>query len=433
MSGSLPSTTEVCIVGAGPSGLSCALALAARQIPFVIVDALSEAHNDSRTIVLFPSGLEALKTVDSQIPANILSVGVKGEAFRMRDRNGKTVFTIPFEPALKSHTQYPFALIVRQDDVERQLRKSLPNHIHFNSRVCGVSQVAEGSQYELQFESGHVLTARYVVAADGSKSFLRTFAGIPFVDPITKKPAAPGRADKSFVVADVVFEKLPTNLPREILQIKVADEGFVMTGPMVDSSLPDDLKQNLFRLYLNTVDIPPPNPDITYLQGILDARGAGLCSTPLEVPRIGKLLSSSRFRTRNALADSYVHAAPGGAYILLAGDSAHTHGPGGGQGMSLGIGDGVELGQAIDEHRTAVLGGKNDVDAASIFHAYSTRRRAIARQVIVMVTDMSQVEAGSAGWGPYLRIWVVWMLTKLPIVRRMMAWQISGLANVKKQ
>jgi glycine/D-amino acid oxidase-like deaminating enzyme len=54
----LPSSTEVCIVGAGPSGLACALGLAARQIPFVIVDALEAGHNSSRAVLMQASALE---------------------------------------------------------------------------------------------------------------------------------------------------------------------------------------------------------------------------------------------------------------------------------------------------------------------------------------------------------------------------------------
>ncbi|KAJ7862360.1 hypothetical protein B0H14DRAFT_2740357 [Mycena olivaceomarginata] len=54
----LPSSTEVCIVGAGPSGLACALGLAARQIPFVMVDALEAGHNNSRAVLMQASALE---------------------------------------------------------------------------------------------------------------------------------------------------------------------------------------------------------------------------------------------------------------------------------------------------------------------------------------------------------------------------------------
>jgi 2-polyprenyl-6-methoxyphenol hydroxylase-like FAD-dependent oxidoreductase len=54
----LPSSTEVCIVGAGPSGLACALGLAARNIPFVIVDALEGGHNSSRAVLMQANALE---------------------------------------------------------------------------------------------------------------------------------------------------------------------------------------------------------------------------------------------------------------------------------------------------------------------------------------------------------------------------------------
>ena len=54
----LPTETEVVIVGAGPTGLACALGLATRNIPFVILDALAEGHTDSRATIMHPNALE---------------------------------------------------------------------------------------------------------------------------------------------------------------------------------------------------------------------------------------------------------------------------------------------------------------------------------------------------------------------------------------
>ncbi|KAJ7486360.1 hypothetical protein B0H11DRAFT_2230820 [Mycena galericulata] len=59
----LPSSTEVCIVGAGPSGLACALELAARNISFVIADALEGGHKGSCVVVMQAIALEALEAL----------------------------------------------------------------------------------------------------------------------------------------------------------------------------------------------------------------------------------------------------------------------------------------------------------------------------------------------------------------------------------
>ncbi|KAJ7835097.1 hypothetical protein B0H14DRAFT_2797132, partial [Mycena olivaceomarginata] len=310
------------------------------------------------------------------------------------------------------------------------------NSIHWHKRVTDVKEVAEGSQYELRFESGEILTARYVVAADGSKSFLRSFAGIRFIDPYTKKETGPGKNDLSFVVADVLFASpLPTNVPRDGLQMMIGAGGVVLTAPLLElDSAGSPRNNNLFRLYLGVPDTPPRSPDAAYLQAILDARGPGSHSKLHTVPQIAKVLDSSRYRTRPALVDRYVQRAKGGAYILLVGDSAHKHGPAGGQGMNMGICDGIELAQVIDEHRKSSLDAEKSGtthDAVQVMDAYSTHRRSVAGQVIDMVESMTQVEKGGRGWGPYFRTTALWFVFKVPFVNGVLAWKISGLGHAK--
>ncbi|KAJ7638230.1 FAD/NAD(P)-binding domain-containing protein [Roridomyces roridus] len=428
-----PSSTEVCIVGAGPTGLACALGLAARGIPFVVVDALDEGHNESRAVAIYASALESIAALNPQVSDDMVAAGVQGEAFTMIDRNEKNVFNIPFKSTLEAYTKFPFLLVVPQHTAEHRMRQGLERYgttVLFNKRVCDMAESAQGSQYELRFETGETLTARYVVAADGCNSFVRSFAKIPFVNPITKKPVTPQPDDAAYVVADVLLEEPSTKLPRDRVQIKIGDDGFVLTGPLVDPSQSADVVQRLFRLYIGVPDIPPSKPDITYLQNILEARGPGSASTPRDVPKIAKVLHSSRYRSREAVADTFMHATQGGAYILLAGDAGHMNGPAGGQGMNLGIGEACELAEAIHEHRNASLAEKTD--SGRILEAYSTHRREFASQVVEMVHGMTAVEAGGIGWAPYLRLCGLWTVTRLPFMQGVLAWQLSGLGRIKK-
>ncbi|KAJ7682488.1 FAD/NAD(P)-binding domain-containing protein [Mycena polygramma] len=430
----LPSSTEVCIVGAGPSGLACAVGLAARKIPFVIVDALEVGHTSSRAVLIQASALEALEALDAQLPTELVSTGILSKTSTIIDPYERELFSLRFED-IAPYTKYAFTLLIPQHEVERRLRENVQrsgNSIHWRKRVTEVKEVADGAQYELGFESGEVLTARYVVAADGSKSFMRSFAGIQFLDPHTKKEAVPSENDSSFVVADVLLATpVPASVPRDRLQIMVGAGGLLLTAPLLDNS--GASAHNLFRLYLGVPGTPPRSPDAVYLQAILDARGPGSQSKLHPVPQITEVLESSRYRTRPALADRFVHRAKGGAYILLAGDAAHKHGPAGGQGMNMGICDGCELAQAIDAHRNVAFAGKAPSSGdTNIMDAYSTRRRAVARKVIDMVDDMSKLENGGPGWGSSLRATLLWMVFKMPFVNRMVAWNLSGLGHAKK-
>ncbi|KAJ6458175.1 FAD/NAD(P)-binding domain-containing protein [Mycena sanguinolenta] len=442
MTESLPSSTEVCIVGAGPSGLACALGLAARQIPFVIVDALEAGHNSSRAVLMQANALEALEALHPQLSEDILSGGIQSKTLTTVDLQERRVFRLHMTE-IAAYTKYAFSLLVPQHRVEQRMREYVQggrNTIHWRKCVSEINEIAGGSQYQLRFASGEVLTARYVVAADGSKSFLRTFAGIRLLDPYTKKEAGPGKNDLSFVVADVRFATpLPPNIPTDSIQMMVGAGGVVLTAPILEdsdsSSSAGDSAQRLFRIYLGVPGPPPRSPDAAFLQAILDARGPGSHSTQHPVPKIAQVLDSSRYRTRPALVDRYVQRTKGGAYILLVGDAAHKHGPAGGQGMNMGICDGCELAQAIDAHRTAALDAEKSGtrhDAAEIFDAYSKRRRAVASQVIDMVESMTQVEKGGSGWGPYLRVSALWLLFKMPFMNGSFAWKLSGLGHAKK-
>ncbi|KAJ6545178.1 FAD/NAD(P)-binding domain-containing protein [Mycena capillaripes] len=436
MSAQFPSSTEVCIVGAGPSGLACAVGLAARQIPFVIVDALEAGHNLSRSALMQASALEALGALHPPLSEQLVSDGIQSKALVALDPQERLLFRVRMTEIAK-YTKYAFSLVIPQHKVELRMREYVERSgesIHWKKRVTDIKEVSEGSQYELRFESGEALRARYVVAADGSKSLLRSFAGIRFLDPYTRKEAGPGKKDASFVVADVLLAlPVPANVSRDGLQMMIGAGGVVLTAPMLDSSLATD--QNLFRLYLGVPDTPPRAPDANYLQAILNARGPGSHSTQHAVPKIAQVLDSSRYRTRPALVDRYVQRANGGAYIMLVGDSAHKHGPAGGQGMNMGICDGCELAEAIDAHRKATLdaekiGAKRD--AVVILDAYSAHRRSVASKVIAMVEDMTEVEKGGSGWGAYFRVSAVWLACKIPYVNSLMAWRMSGLGHAKK-
>ncbi|KAJ7511465.1 FAD/NAD(P)-binding domain-containing protein [Mycena galericulata] len=435
----LPSSTEVCIVGAGPSGLACALGLAARNIPFVIVDALESGHNGSRAVLMQASALEALEALHPQLPADIVSDGIPSKILRTIDLQERQIFSLRMTD-IAAYTKYAYSLLIPQHRVEARMREYVErggNGVHWRKRVTDVKEGADGSHYELSFESGEVLTARYLVAADGSKSLLRSSAGIRFIDPYTAKEAGPGPNDLSFVVADVVLASpVPTNIPRDSFQLMIGPGGAILTAPIVNASDPASSSDNLFRLYLGVPDTPPRTPDAAYLQAILDTRGPGSHTKQHGgAPKIVKVLESSRYRTRSALADRFVQRAKGGAYILLVGDAAHKHGPAGGQGMNMGICDGCELAEAIGEHRAAALGTaeKSGHSAAGALDAYSTRRRAVAREVIDMVERMTALEKGGAGLGPYMRVTMLRLLFRMPFVNGIVAWQISGLGHAKKR
>ncbi|KAF7319846.1 FAD/NAD(P)-binding domain-containing protein [Mycena kentingensis (nom. inval.)] len=433
----LPSAANICIVGAGPSGLALALSLAARKIPFTIVDALEEGHSGSRSVAVQSNGLEALHTVSPQLVADIVAAGMVCRRIRMLDGQARTVLDLGIGAALEGKTRFPFYLTIPQRQMEALMREHLQRmgaSVHWRRRVSGMRPVDSGSRYELQFDSGETLTAKYVVAADGANSFVRDAAGIRYLDPRTKTDAVyEGKDDWDFfVVADVeLATPLPRTIPLDRIQMRVGRGALVLTAPFRVVH-PDSKEDVRIRLYLGVprgADPPPRKPDAAYIQALVDNHGT-IAKTDAERPKIVRVLDSARFRATVGLAEQYlVRAAPtsdASAYVLLAGDSAHRHGPAGGQGLNVGVCDGCELGDAF----AAVL--SDGGDAAEQFTAYSNRRRGVAQRVISMVLDMTAMEASGPGWVDYFRTVAVWAACKVPFIARMMILQMSGVGDMKR-
>ena len=81
----VPSTTDVLIVGAGPTGLSLAVALRQAGIRHVLIDERSRPPDSSRAAVVHAHTLEALDAIG--VAAALLERGLPLARFSVRDRD----------------------------------------------------------------------------------------------------------------------------------------------------------------------------------------------------------------------------------------------------------------------------------------------------------------------------------------------------------
>jgi len=372
--------TDVLIVGAGPSGLALAAALAAGGIRAAVIDRLAEGANTSRAAVVHARTLEVLEPLG--VSSRLVDRGLQAQRFTIRDRD-QVLMPIDFDTL---PTRYPYSLMVSQAVTESVLLQrfvELGGQVLRPRELTDLMQDTAGATATL--DDGSRLRARYVVGADGMHSSVRESAHIGF---------SGGSYDEAFVLADV---RLSGGVPDAEVILYFSPAGMVVVAP---------LPGGLHRI-VATVDEAPEQPSAAYVQALLDARGP-----KRERAIVQEVLWGSRFRVHHRVADVYR-----AGRVLLVGDAAHVHSPAGGQGMNAGILDAMSLAGALNK---ALTGDTVALDA------YGAERRPVAEQVIALadrLTRMATVRPAFRAW----RNLLLSALSRLPLVRRKLAWRLSGL------
>lgn len=306
----IPSHTDVLVVGAGPVGLAVGVALAGNGVDVTVVDRQAEGANTSRAAVIHARTLEVLERVG--VAERLTGLGIHATRFTIKDRD-RTLMPVRFD---RLPTRYAYTLMVPQNVTEQVLLDRLVEvggHVHRPYAAVGLNQDQDG--VEVTMDSGDVVRARYVVAADGMHSTVRDLAGLGYQGE---------DLPLSFSLADVHIEG---GLPADQVLLFFSPAGLLVSAPLPDGS---------FRI-VAAVDQAPEQPGVEFVQGLLDARGPR--RTPVMVKDV---IWGSRFRIHERVAPEYR-----AGRVLLAGDAAHTHSPAGGQGMNLGLRDAVALGDAL--------------------------------------------------------------------------------------
>ncbi|MFF3215155.1 FAD-dependent oxidoreductase [Streptomyces sp. NPDC002886] len=383
---SLPATTRVAIVGAGPTGLTLALTLAEAGIDFVLLDRQAEGANTSRAAVVHARTLEVLDELDPAASAELVRRGTPVTRFRIRD-GARPLAAVTFDGLPTAHA---YALMVPQDQTEAVLLarlRALGGDVHRPYEVTAVTQDATG--VVLTTATGETLRAAYAVGADGMHSTVREAAGIGFT----------GSAyEESFVLADVTMDWAPG--PQEVSLT------FGAAGPTVVAPLPG----GRYRV-VTTVADAPAEPDLPFVQALLDTRAPGQAT-------VTDVVWSSRFRVHHRVADRYR-----AGRLLLAGDAAHVHSPAGGQGMNTGIQDGHALGRALATALTTSLITGTD----EALDAYEATRRPVALRVIALTDRMTRIAATRNHAVRAVRNTLLPLLARIPALNKRLATELAEL------
>jgi len=373
--------TDVLVIGAGPSGLTLAASLVKQGVATTVVDRQEAGANTSRAAVVNARTLEVLDDLD--VSRRLVKEGIHAPRFTIRDGR-RTLIPVDFSVL---PTDYPYSLMVPQATTERLLLERLTElggTVLRPKTLASLIQDADG--VTATFDDGELIRARYVVGADGMHSIVREQAGIGFEG---------GAYQESFTLADV---RLRGDAPPDEVILFWAKAGLTVVAP-----LPGDI----YRIVAPVADAPE-EPSAAFVQQLLDERGLGAGRMV-----VTDVVWGSRFRIHHRVADTYR-----AGRLLLAGDAAHVHSPAGGQGMNLGIQDGVALAGAL----AAVLAGAAD----SVLDEYNATRRPIAQQVVEMTDRLTRLATLPRAARP-IRNTAIGLIGRVPSVQRALAMRLSGL------
>jgi 2-polyprenyl-6-methoxyphenol hydroxylase-like FAD-dependent oxidoreductase len=309
------SEADVLIVGAGPTGLTLALQLAAYGVRPRLVDRGQDRVHESRALAIQPRTLEVL--AGSGVTDELLAVGNRAVRLRMHVRG--RVLAVPLFDLGLPDTAYPHLLFLSQAETERVLEEHLATAgvvVERRVELVDLRTTADTAVATLRRHdrSDETVSARYVVGCDGARSTVRRLAGIPFQG---------GSYPQIFVLADVDADGIEPGAAHVFL----SERGMLFLFPL---GTPATWRLLAMR---PPTDPAPPDAPVTLgeVQVLTDAYAGGTV-------RLRDPVWMTNFRLHHKAAAHY-RTGP----VFLAGDAAHIHSPAGGQGMNTGIQDAVDL------------------------------------------------------------------------------------------
>ena len=372
---------DVLVVGAGPTGMTLACALAVQGVRVRVVDAASGPAITSRANILHARGVEVLDRIgalgdlpDQAVPGMILTAYV----------GGRPISRVRFGDA-GLRTARP-ALFVSQAEVERRLRERLAQldvEVAWATPLHDLHQDADGVKAVVG--DGTAVRAGWVVGCDGAHSTVRSLVGIAF-------PGAP-IADH-FLLGDV---RMGWSVDRSGSHGWTHPEGMLAAMPMPG-------REDLWRLLAYLPGESPGRLDdreiLERLRAIVRRRTGRADAT------IHDAVWLSVFQIHRRLADSYR-----AGRVLLAGDAAHIHSPMGGQGMLTGIGDAENLAWKL----ALVVRGA----VPALLDTYQDERRPVAADVVRGTSAHTRFNTGTGPLVTFVRERIAAPLLDLPMLQRM--------------
>ncbi|MFT3802433.1 MAG: FAD-dependent oxidoreductase [Burkholderiaceae bacterium] len=352
---------DVLICGAGAAGLTLGIELARRGVPFRLIEKMPAPFPGSRGKGIQPRTQEIFE--DLGILDRAAAAGGCYPPQRIYRDDGSHVESQMIEHVDPTPAEpYHQPLMIPQFVTERLLRErlnELGRRVCFGCELLGFEQDPDGVVARVAGPDGEqTLRARYLVGADGGRSFVRKTLGVDF----------PGRTlDVRALVADVML----TGLDRQAWhQFNDGDrQRMIAICPLAGT--------DLFQIQAPIAQDAQPDLSAEGLSALVAER------TGRADIGVRAVSWASDYRMSARLAERYR-----AGRVFLVGDAAHVHPPTGGQGLNTSVQDAYNLGWKL----AAALKGA----AAGLLDSYEAERRPVAEAVLGLSTRLLDIRKPGA-------------------------------------
>ena len=376
-------TTDVLIVGAGPTGLMLANQLGRRGIRATIIDRHSGPAMQTRAMAVHARTLEIYKQLG--IAERAVALGAPGLGANMWT-HGKRQARIPLADMGKDISPFPYVLMLGQDDNERIMGDHLRHwdiSVQWNAELVALEQSASHVTATIKDPDGSTrqITAAYVAGCDGGRSAVREMNGIGF-------PGAP--YEHVFYVADT--DVTGSMVPNE-LNVYLWRNGFTLFFPMRGL--------NRWRV----IGILPAHLQAKSDLSFDDLIAALQHEGGTEMSFTGCSWFST-YRIHHRCTERFR-----AGRCFLAGDAAHVHSPMGGQGMNTGLQDAYNLAWKL----ALVLSNRAD---EALLDTYEAERMPVAHRLLETTDRAFKLVVSEGRLAGFLRTRIIAKLAAFAMSRQ---------------